>query len=63
MFKAVKAPSDYPPPFVQENGRPVVSRVAWVGVCALVLVAPFEAVTPLVEWPGQSVTSVEAALS
>ena len=39
-----------------------VATVACVGVCALVLVAPFEALTPLVALPGQSLTSVEAAL-
>jgi hypothetical protein len=42
--------------------RTAVATVAGVGVCALVLVAPFEALTPLVMLPGQSLTSVEAAL-
>jgi hypothetical protein len=42
--------------------RAVVSRTAWAGVCALVLVAPFEGQTPLVELPGQLLTSVETAL-
>ena len=40
-----------------------MSRTAWVGVCALVLVAPFETLTPLIELPGQSVTSAETAVS
>ena len=34
---------------------------AWVGVCVLVLVAPFEALTPLVRLPGQSLSNVEVA--
>ena len=36
--------------------------VAWTGVCVLVLVAPFEALQPLVRLPGQSLTIVELAL-
>jgi O-antigen ligase/polysaccharide polymerase Wzy-like membrane protein len=36
--------------------------VAWTGVCFLVLVAPFEALQPLVRLPGQSLTTVEIAL-
>jgi O-antigen ligase/polysaccharide polymerase Wzy-like membrane protein len=36
--------------------------VAWTGVCLLVLVAPFEALQPLVRLPGQSLTIVELAL-
>jgi len=39
-----------------------VATVACVGVCALVLVAPFEALAPLVTLPGQSLSTVEAAL-
>jgi len=36
--------------------------VAWTGVCVLVLVAPFEALQPLVRLPGQSLSIVEFAL-
>jgi hypothetical protein len=36
--------------------------VAWAGVCVLVLVAPFEALKPLVRLPGQSLTIVELVL-
>ena len=39
-----------------------MATVACVGVCALVLVAPFEALAPLVTLPGQSLSTVEAAL-
>jgi len=39
----------------------VVERTAVIGVAALLLVAPFEALQPLVRLPGQSVSSVEAA--
>ena len=42
--------------------RAAVAAVACVGVCALVLVAPFEALVPLVTLPGQSLSTVEAAL-
>jgi len=42
--------------------RAAVATVACVGVCALVLVAPFEALAPLVTLPGQSLSTVEAAL-
>jgi hypothetical protein len=42
--------------------RTAVATVACVGVCALVLVAPFEALDPLVRLPGQSLSTVEAAL-
>ena len=35
---------------------------AWTGVCLLVLVAPFEALTPVVRLPGQALTNVEIVL-
>jgi hypothetical protein len=35
---------------------------AWRGVCLLVIVAPFEGLRPLLELPGQSLTSVETVL-
>ena len=38
------------------------STVAWRGICFLVLVAPFEASEPLLRLPGQSLSTVEAAL-
>lgn len=38
------------------------SFVAWLGVCLLVLAAPFEAVTPLISFPGQSLSGVETLL-
>lgn len=40
----------------------VLERVACGGVIALVLVSPFEALQPLLRMPGQSFTTVEAAL-
>ena len=40
----------------------LVSATAWVGVCALLFIAPFDGLEPLVKLPGQRVTSVEAAL-
>src|SRR5688572_1150387 len=46
----------------ESRARAQVSRTAWIGVCVLVLVAPFEALTPLVDLRGQSVTSVETAI-
>jgi hypothetical protein len=42
--------------------RAPIGMVAWTGVCVLVLVAPFEALQPLVRLPGQSLTIVELAL-
>src|SRR4029453_677455 len=39
--------------------RAGIGMVAWAGVCVLVLVAPFEALQPLVRLPGQSLTIVE----
>jgi hypothetical protein len=39
-----------------------VATVACVGACALVLVSPFEASAPLLTLPGQSLSTVEAAL-
>jgi hypothetical protein len=39
-----------------------VATVAFVGLCALVVLAPFEALRPLVTFPGQSLSTVEAAL-
>ena len=44
------------------DSQATVATVACVGLCALVLVAPFEALRPLVTVPGQSLTTVEAAL-
>jgi hypothetical protein len=44
-----------------DHGAPI-GMVAWTGVCVLVLVAPFEALQPLVRLPGQSLTIVELAL-
>src|SRR5712692_11641438 len=38
------------------------STVAWRGICFLLLVAPFEASEPLLRLPGQSLSTVEAAL-
>lgn len=40
----------------------IVSATAAAGICALVVVAPFETLRPLIALPGQSVSSVEAAL-
>jgi len=38
------------------------SFVAWLGVCLLVLAAPFEATTPLISFPGQSLSLLETLL-
>lgn len=38
------------------------ASVAWAGVCALILLAPFEAMRPLLRLPGQSLSSVETVL-
>jgi len=38
------------------------ASVAWAGVCALILLAPFEATRPLIALPWQSVSTVETAL-
>jgi hypothetical protein len=46
----------------QADSRATVATVACVSLCALVLVAPFEALRPLITLPGQSLSSVEAAL-
>ena len=40
----------------------VASGLAWVGICILVLVAPFEAREPLLRLPLQELSSVELAL-
>ena len=40
----------------------VIATMAWTGVCLLVIVAPFEALHPLVRFPGQSFSSVEIIL-
>src|SRR5215510_16221618 len=42
--------------------RAAIGMVAWAGVCVLVLVAPFEALQPLVRLPGQSLSIVEFTL-
>src|SRR5262245_4286743 len=38
------------------------ASVAWAGVCALILLAPFEATRPLIELPWQSISTAETAL-
>ena len=38
------------------------SFVAWLGVCLLMLAAPFEATTPLISFPGQSLSLLETLL-
>jgi hypothetical protein len=40
----------------------VAAATAWAGVCALIVVAPFEALQPLIRLPGQSLSTVETAL-
>jgi hypothetical protein len=44
------------------DSRASVATIAWAGVCMLVLVAPFEALQPVVVIAGQSLSTVEAAL-
>ena len=46
----------------REGVVPAASMVALIGVCALILVAPFEKTRPLIQMPGQSISTVEAAL-
>jgi hypothetical protein len=48
---------------VKANSQASAAAVAGVSLCALVLVAPFEALQPLVTVPGQSLTTVEAAMA
>lgn len=43
-------------------GRAIAATIAWAGICALIIVAPFEALRPLLDLPGQSLSTVEAAL-
>ena len=40
----------------------VVSTVAWAGLCALIVAAPFEALEPVVTIPGQSLSSLEVVM-
>ena len=51
-------------PLVVSDSRShrLASTTAWVGVCFWILAAPFEGSRPLVQLPGQSISSVEAAL-
>ena len=44
------------------DNHAVVATVAWTGLCALVVTAPFEALKPLITLPGQSLSSVEAVM-
>jgi O-Antigen ligase len=44
------------------DSQATVATVACVSLCALVLVAPFEALRPLVTVPGQTLSTVEGAL-
>ena len=39
-----------------------MSTTAWAGVCALILLVPFEASNPLLQLPGQSISSAETVL-
>jgi O-antigen ligase len=50
------------PPVAQTSARPRVAGAAFGGVAALALVAPFERTRPLLHVPGQSLSSLEAAL-
>ena len=47
----------------KDDSQATAASVACVSLCALVLVAPFEALRPLVTVPGQTLTTVEAALA
>ena len=44
------------------RGRARTSRIAFAGTCVLIAAAPFEASRPLIQVPGQAVSSVEAVL-
>lgn len=44
------------------GGRALAATTAYAGICALIVVAPFEAQQPLLDLPGQSLSTVEAAL-
>jgi O-antigen ligase/polysaccharide polymerase Wzy-like membrane protein len=46
----------------EADGRALAAAVAWAGVAALIVFAPFEALRPLLRLPGQSLSTVEVAL-
>jgi O-Antigen ligase len=45
-----------------DEARSRSGLVAWLGVCLLMLAAPFESLTPLISFPGQSLSSLESLL-
>jgi O-antigen ligase len=47
----------------QTDSPAIGATVAWAAACALVLLAPFEALEPLVVLPWQSLSTVEAAIA
>jgi O-Antigen ligase len=55
------APADLARPGVRSGW--IVATTAYVGVCALAIVAPFELLRPLVRLPWQSVSDVEGVLA
>jgi len=62
MTVAASATADVPLAVSRTRAHTALSTIAYGGVCFWILVAPFEGLQPLVRLPGQSVSSVEAAL-
>ena len=62
MSVAVSAMAEIPVATSDSRARAFASGAAWGGICLWVLVAPFEGIRPLIRVPGQSLSSVEAAL-
>jgi hypothetical protein len=67
-FSVLRAGSERSTKNPDARDRPVArldapaAFVAWAGVCALVLIAPFEAAQPILRAPGQALSTVETAL-
>ena len=62
MAVAALAPTDVLLSVSGSRANTTLSSIAYCGVCLWIFVAPFEALRPLVRLPGQSISSVEAAL-
>jgi hypothetical protein len=62
MTVAASAMTGVPFAASSSRARALASTSAWAGVCLWVLAVPFEGTRPLVRFPGQSISSAEAAL-
>jgi O-Antigen ligase len=60
---AALADFDTPARSVSEKSQHAPGSTAYVGVCALAIIAPFELLRPLVRLPWQSVSNVEGVLA